>query len=84
MTLWGGENAGLPFYAFLDSNGSMIVNSIEPSGDGRKGGNIGHPDEPHEVDWFLTMLGKAAPRMTVEEKAPIERYLRTQKKQGAI
>jgi len=79
MVQLGGPQ-GLPYFAFLDSQGGMIVNSIEPAADGRKAGNIGHPYQPHEVDWFLAMLGKAAPRMTAEERAPLEKYLRAQKK----
>lgn len=78
MTRWGGETS-IPFFAFLDSHGALIANSIEPPSNGENGGNIGHPYEPHEVDWFLTMLQKAAPRMTAEERAPIEKYLRSQK-----
>jgi len=79
MKSWGGSG-GLPFFAFLDSTGSMVVNSNEPAADGRPGGNIGHPDAPHEVDWFLTMVRKAVPRITPPELALIEKYLRSQKK----
>jgi len=75
----GGDN-GLPFFAFLASDGSLIVNSIVPPQNGKKGGNIGHPYEPHEVDWFMVMLSKAAPAMSPDEKAVIEKYLRAQKK----
>ena len=79
MKQWGGSS-GLPFFAFLDSSGSMIVNSIEPPGDGRNGGDIGHPTEPHEIDWFMAMLRKAVPKMKPQELDVIERYLRAQKK----
>ncbi len=51
------------------------MNSIRPGKDG-KSGNIGHPFKPHEIDWFLTMLAKAAPRMTPKEKATLENWLR--------
>ena len=71
----GGKQAGLPFLAFLDEKGELIVNSIRP-----KGGNIGHPAEPAEVDWFLVMLKKAAPAMSPEETKTLEDWLRTQKK----
>jgi len=74
-----GGPAGLPYFAFLDYNGTVLATSMEPPGEGRKGGNIGHPYEPHEVDWFLAMLGKAAPSMTAGEMATIEKYLRAQK-----
>jgi len=75
-----GGPAGLPFFAFLDSRGKMIVNSIRPGENGKKGSNIGHPDKPYEIDWFLAMLGKAVPAMTPEETATLEKWLRSQKK----
>ena len=80
MKEWGGGRAGLPFYAFLDSSGTLVITSNEPPGDGRPGGNIGHPDKPHEVDWFLTMIRKAVPRITDQELAAMEKPLRAQKK----
>lgn len=58
----------------------MIVNSNRPDKDGKAGGNIGHPFQPHEIDWFMAMLSKAAPEMTANERATIKRWLRAQKK----
>jgi hypothetical protein len=74
----GGEGS-LPYFAFLDSGGATIVTSTEPGKDGRKGGNIGHPNQPHEVDWFLEVVRKAAPDIRADEIAPLEKYLRNQK-----
>ena len=74
-----GGPSGLPYFAFLDSKGDVLTTSVEPPKNG-KGGNIGHPNQPHEVDWFMVMLGKAVPRMSAEETATIEKYLRAQKK----
>lgn len=79
MTRLGGP-AGLPFFAFLDGQGALIVNSIRPGEGGKPGGNIGHPFEPFEVDWFLTMLGKAVPDMASQETGTLEKWLRAQKK----
>ena len=76
----GGAKAGLPFIAFLDPKGDLIVNGMYPGDEKNKQGNIGHPIEPHEVDWFMSMLQKAAPTMTVDERKTVENYLRTQKK----
>jgi hypothetical protein len=80
----GGGGGGLPFLAFFDSHGAMIVNSVAPARieqgkGGDPGGNIGYPSAPSEVDWFLVMLGKAAPRMTPQETGVIENYLRNPK-----
>ena len=70
---------GLPFLAFLDEKGALIVNSQRPAGQGKKE-NIGHPYQPEEVDWFLTMVAKAAPRMTSAETGTLEKWLRNQPK----
>jgi len=75
-----GGPSGLPYFAFLDSDGKMLVNSLEPPNGANKGGNIGHPFQPHEVDWFMVMLSKGAPEMTGEERATLEKFLRAQKK----
>lgn len=82
----GGGGGGLPFLAFFDSHGAMIVNSVAPAKlehgkGGYPGGNIGYPGEPAEVDWFLVMLEKAAPHMTALETGVIENYLRNPKNQ---
>lgn len=80
-----GGGGGLPFIAFLDDRGAMLANSnapakLEAGKGGYKGGNIGHPDAPEEVDWFMEMLSKGAAGMTPEERGTIENRLRHQKK----
>ena len=75
-----GGPAGLPFFAFMDARGAMLVNSMRPGDNGKKPENIGHPAQPEEVDWFLVMLHKAVPQMTSEESATLERWLRNQKR----
>jgi hypothetical protein len=70
----------IPFFAFLDRQGAMIVNSVRPKDpDGKHGRNIGHPVEPYEIDYFMTMVAKAAPQMTAEERGMIEKALRSPK-----
>jgi hypothetical protein len=76
----GGSEQGVPFFAFLDSRGTMVVNTIAAPGNGQKGGNIGYPYEPHEVDWFMTMLSTAVPAISEADHATIEKWLRAQKK----
>ncbi len=71
----GGQNAGLPFFAFIDAKGELVVNSKD-----EKGANIGHPFAPHEIAWFITMLKKAAPDVTERETSAIEGWLKSQKK----
>ena len=71
----GGEGQGLPFFAFLDGKGELIVNSRRNGSD-----NIGHPFQPEEVAWFMKMLQKAAPKMSAGEAKTIEDWLKTQKR----
>ena len=47
-----GGPSGLPYFAFLDAHGALIVNSKHD------GQNIGYPGEPDEIDWFLQMIRK--------------------------
>jgi len=69
----GGKGQGLPFIAFLDSQGAVIANSMRP-----QAGNIGHPYKPEEVDWFMVMLRKAAPEIAPSDSEALEQYLRKQ------
>jgi thioredoxin-related protein len=69
-----GGPAGLPFFAFLDGKGQVIVNSM------LNGNNIGYPGESHEIDYFLQMMKKAAPRMEDSDLKTIETALRNFKR----
>ena len=75
-----GGPAGLPYLAFLNEKGELIINSMRPVEGGKSPENIGHPDKPEEVDWFMAMVAKAAPSMTRDEAATLEKWLRNQKK----
>lgn len=80
MEKLGGRNAGLPFFAFVDPKGELIVNSKQPTASEPEGSNIGHPFAPEEIAWFMKMLNKAAPKMTQAEAQKIENWLKQQKK----
>ena len=75
-----GGPEGLPFSAFLDNKGKLIVNSKLSSNAGPAGGNIGYPAGPEEIDWFLTMMKRAAPKIAEDDLKVIETALRAQKK----
>ena len=70
-----GGPAGLPYFAFLDAQGALIVNSKH------NGQNIGYPGEPREIDWFIQMMKKAAPKMSDDDVKKIESALREFKHQ---
>ena len=61
---------GIPWIAFLDATGKVLVDSDGP------GGNTGFPAEPQEVDHFMAMLKKTVKNITAGELAAIEQSLR--------
>lgn len=69
-----GGPSGLPYSAFLDAKGVLIVNSK------RDGQNIGYPGEPEEIDWFVHMMKEAAPKMPEDDVKTIETALRSFKR----
>ena len=68
-----GGPAGLPYHAFLDAKGSVIITSK------LDGQNIGYPGQPGEIDWFVQMMKKAAPGMAEKDIKTIETALRNVK-----
>lgn len=72
-----GEKAGLPFYAFVNPNGKMIVNAMQMK-KGETMGNIGHPMSAEEVTNFMKIVMKAAPKMTKAEFGVLDAWLRNQ------
>ena len=54
--------------------GSLLVNSK------RDWQNIGYPGEPQEIDWFVQMMKKAAPKMSEADLKTIEAALRSFKR----
>ena len=69
-----GGPSGLPYSAFLDAQGTLIVNSK------RDGQNIGYPAQPGEIDCFVQMMKKAAPNVSQDDLKTIETALRSFKK----
>jgi hypothetical protein len=55
------RSQGLPWFAFLDAEGKCLIHSTGPKG------NIGHPAEPHEVDYFKTMLQTVKKHLTDDD-----------------
>lgn len=67
-----GENAGLPFYAFLDEKGKKLADSnVMP-----KNQNIGYPSAPDEIVAFEKLLEKTAPHMKPADREKVVAYLK--------
>jgi thiol:disulfide interchange protein len=75
MAQFGGEQ-GVPFFMFFDVNGDAIVTSARPVKGNRLGENIGYPNAPEEIDWFMAMLQKAVPSMSEDEAKEIRSTLK--------
>ena len=69
-----GGPAGLPYSAFLDAKGGLIVNSK------LRGENIGYPAQPEEIEHFIQMMKQAAPKMSESDLKAIETALKNFKK----
>jgi hypothetical protein len=67
----GAGNAGIPYCLFLDKNGVKLNDSMAMP----KGGNIGYPATPEEIQTFVNLLPKAAPRMTTAQRVAVTEYL---------
>ena len=71
----GGKDAGFPFIIMLDATGRPLVDSLRPTPKGKE--NIGYPDSPAEIDWFMTMVQKSAPSLTPQEMATLRSWLKS-------
>jgi len=71
MNNWGGAKSGLPFYVFLDATGKKIADSNAMPG----GTNIGFPATPQELQAFVGLIDKTAPRMGKAERTTVVNYL---------
>ncbi len=63
-----GSDAGLPFAAVLDGRTRKPIGTSNAAGPGT---NVGFPSRAEEVDHFVGLLRKGAPRMTSAEEAAI-------------
>jgi thioredoxin-related protein len=71
MNGWGGAKSGLPFYVFLDTMGHRIADSNAMP----NGGNIGFPGTPQEVQVFVDLISRTAPKLSRTDRAAIVEYL---------
>ncbi|MCW5935862.1 MAG: thioredoxin family protein [Fimbriimonadaceae bacterium] len=69
-----GAEEGIPYTAFLTAEGKVLVDSRRVVDD-KPVGNIGYPATPEEIAWFMTMLERAAPKMTAGERATLKAEL---------
>jgi hypothetical protein len=69
----GGKGQGIPYFYFADAKtGKTIANSMIPAAGDKKPANVGCPYAPEEIAFFMTLLSKAAPKMTTAERVAIE------------
>ncbi|HMS56920.1 MAG TPA: thioredoxin family protein [Fimbriimonadaceae bacterium] len=79
----GGKNQGIPFFYFIDGQtGKPIVNSLMPPVGTAKAANVGCPYEPNEIEFFMQLLKKSAPKMSEDERGTIRKAFESLKKAG--
>jgi len=69
-----GKSPGIPWYAFLDPKGKIVVDSTLP-----ENGNIGYPYTNEEIATFMRVLQKAARTLSDED---IERLVKSLRSRG--
>src|SRR5512142_792307 len=65
-----GKSPGLPWFAFLDGDGKVLIDSIAPAT-----GNVGFPAKDVEYAHFKTMLEKVRRHLTDEDIAKLMKSL---------
>ncbi len=70
----GGEESGLPYYAFLNAKGKKITDSNVMPG---KSKNIGFPGSSEEKTAFQEILRKSSPSMTAAELSAVMSHFDT-------
>jgi len=77
LTKMGGDKAGLPYFVVVDPAGKKLGDSLMKPGD--QASNTGHPVKKEEVDHFMSVLKKTAKKMSANQAATIDKFLRAQK-----
>lgn len=75
MDALGGRDAGLPLFAILDPTGKTIVTSMMSLDGKAKPENTGFPAKPEEINHFLSMMQKGAPKVTADQLKDMQAYL---------
>ncbi len=65
-----GKEPGLPWFAFLDGEGKVLIDSIAPGT-----GNVGFPAKEAEYAHFKTMVEKVRRHLTDEDIATLIRLM---------
>jgi len=70
--LGGVGEPGFPFLIMTDGNGNPLVNSYR---DGKTSDNVGYPELPEEIDWYVQMLKRAAPSLSSADLSATRTWL---------
>lgn len=69
----GGKPGGIPWFAFLDADGKVLIDSNATPGN--IGTNIGFPAKGPEVEHFMKMLKQAGQKLSADELEQIRKSL---------
>ena len=79
MAELGGEKSGLPFYAFLNDKGEKLADSnVMPNAKTPevKDQNIGYPGAPEEIEAFMALIKRTAPKWAEADQDKLHAYLK--------
>lgn len=62
--LLGKHDPSYPILVITDADGKPLIDSFRNED---RNANIGYPDAPEEIDWYIEMLKRAAPTLTPAE-----------------
>ncbi len=66
----------LPYMVVLDADGKLVTDSHRPSQGKSTDKNIGFPDQPEDIAWFVEMMKKGAPQLSDQEAEQISSVLK--------
>ena len=69
------KTKAVPFFAIVDADGNMIVNSNDPMNDKPGGPNVGYPSNSEQTAYVASMFTKAVPAMTADESDALKKWL---------
>ncbi len=72
-SLIGKREPSYPILVITDADGKPLIDSFR---NGKADANIGYPDLPEEIDWYMVMLKRTAPSLTPDEMETTRQWLK--------
>lgn len=73
LTKLGGEKAGLPYFAIIDSRGNKVIDSLQKKADPNS--NTGYPAAKSEIEHFVKMLETGVKKLSKADREKVATWL---------